>query len=71
MEAQSKAILAHLQQGNTLTCIEALNNFGCFRLPARILDLKKKGHNIVSKMIKLPNDKRIARYSLGVNNEVV
>lgn len=65
MEAQSKAILAHLQQGNTITGIEALNDFGCFRLPARILDLKDQGHKIISEMIKLPNNKRIARYSLG------
>jgi hypothetical protein len=64
MEAQSKAILAHLQQGNTITGIEALNDFGCFRLAARIKDLKDKGHKIISEMIKLPNEKRIARYSL-------
>lgn len=66
MEAQSKAILAHLQQGNTITGIEALNAFGCFRLPARILDLKNQGHKIISEMIKLPNGKRISRYILGV-----
>ena len=63
-EAQGNAILAHLQQGNTITAIEALNDFGCFRLSARILDLKNKGHKIISEMIKLPSDKRIARYSL-------
>lgn len=65
METQIKAILANLQQGNTITGIEALNEFGCFRLPSRIYDLKKLGHKIDKETITLPNDKRIARYSLG------
>lgn len=64
METQSKVILAHLQQGNTITGIEALNDFGCFRLPARIKELKDQGHKITSEMIKLPNGKHIARYKL-------
>ncbi|HEY5632024.1 MAG TPA: helix-turn-helix domain-containing protein [Nitrososphaeraceae archaeon] len=68
METQSKAILAHLQQGNTITGIEALNEFGCFRLPSRIYDLKKLGHKIDKETITLPNDKRIARYKLNITN---
>lgn len=68
MEAQSKAILAHLQQGKTITGIEALNEFGCFRLPARIKELKDQGHNIISEMIKLPNGKHVARYKLNISN---
>ncbi len=66
MENQCKAILAHLQSGKTITGIEALNEFGCFRLPSRIFDIKKLGHKIASEMVTLPNGKRIARYSLEV-----
>lgn len=39
-QSQSKLILAYLMTGETLTPIEALNMFGCFRLGARIYDLK-------------------------------
>lgn len=45
-EAQNKQILKHLQDGNTLTGMEALNLFGCFRLPARILNIKQMGYAI-------------------------
>ena len=49
--SQSNAILAYMQKGNPITGIEALDLFGCFRLPARIADLKKVGHIITSKMV--------------------
>lgn len=62
--SQANAILDHMRKGNTITGIEALDLFGCFRLPARIADLKKVGHIISSKMIKLSNGKRVAQYEL-------
>lgn len=62
--SQNKEILSYLESGKKITPIDALNVFGCFRLGARIFDLKKAGHNIISKMIELPNGKRIAEYSL-------
>ena len=46
--SQTNDIKKHLLNGNTLTAIEALDLFGCFRLAARILDLKDKGLNIKS-----------------------
>lgn len=58
-------ILAHLQAGNTITPLEALDLFGCFRLGARIWDLKRDGHPIVSEQIQLENGKRVARYRYG------
>jgi hypothetical protein len=33
--------------GNTITPLDALQNYGCFRLAARISDLKNQGHAIV------------------------
>lgn len=47
--SQANAILDHMRKGNTITGIEALDLFGCFRLPARIADLKKVGHIISSR----------------------
>jgi hypothetical protein len=47
-----------------LTQLEALNQFGCFRLAARIADLRDKGLNVVTDMVTLENGKRVARYFL-------
>lgn len=63
-KGQCRAILRYMRQGHTITGLEALNLFGCFRLPARIADLRDKGHVIERKMIKLQNGKRVAQYSL-------
>jgi hypothetical protein len=61
--SQSEKILDYLQQGNTLTPIEALEKFQCFRLAARCNDLRKDGHKIQSEIVKEDN-KRYARYSI-------
>jgi len=61
---QNKLIINHLQQGKTLTSLEALKLFGCFRLSARIAELKNQGFDIVSNNIK-ENGKTFAEYSLG------
>ena len=39
--SQAKNILAHLVQHKTITPLEALNQYGCFRLSAVIFNLKK------------------------------
>jgi len=41
-KSQNDRILGYLQEGNTITPLEALDLFGCFRLSARIHDLKKR-----------------------------
>lgn len=62
---QADKILMHLQAGKHLTAIEALNRFGCFRLAARIKDLKDDGHAIDSQMVELPNGKKVASYRMS------
>lgn len=61
--SQEKAILAHLRKGKTLTPLEALNKFSCFRLGARIFELKQAGHAIRSRMVK-KGQKWVAEYSM-------
>jgi transposase len=39
--SQTKQILEYLQQGNTITPLEALRKFGCFRLTSRIWDIEQ------------------------------
>jgi hypothetical protein len=60
---QTQKILKHLQQGKTISPIEALQLFGCFRLGARILDLRQAGYNIIT-TIKSQGKKHFAEYSL-------
>lgn len=62
-ESQCGLILAALQCGRRLTALEALDEFGCFRLAARIYDLREAGHEIIKETV-LGNGKRHAEYSL-------
>ena len=61
--SQRLAILNHLLDGNTLTSVQALEKFGCFRLAARIDEFRKAGHNIITETINR-NGKEFARYHL-------
>ena len=62
--SQNKQIADYLNKGKKLTTIDALNKFGCFRLASRINDLRNDGMNIVTKTIKLDNNKQVAQYSI-------
>ena len=60
---QETQILNYMKKGNSITPLEALKKFNCFRLGARIYDLKSKGYGIRSKTIKR-NGKRFSSYSM-------
>lgn len=60
---QTEKILSHLMKGKGITPIDALNRFGCFRLAARIADLRKCGHLIFTDSIT-KNGKTFASYKL-------
>lgn len=62
--SQAKRILAYMQEGHRITPIEALKLFGCFRLGARIADLKEGGHDIKSEFVKTDNGKHVKAYWL-------
>lgn len=65
--SQCEKILIHLQTGKSINPIQALNLYGCFRLSARIYDLKKAGFDINSRLV-LKNGVQYAEYSMrGVN----
>jgi hypothetical protein len=63
IQSQSDQILAYLQTGKSITPIGALRKFKCFRLGARVWDLKQAGHPIQSRMIEVQG-KRVASYSI-------
>ena len=66
-QSQCKAILAHLREGKTITAIEALRLFGCFRLTSRIHDLTKRGVAITRRYITADNGKRVMEYKMATN----
>ena len=44
--SQSDLILNHLKEKGSITTFEAFNMYHITRLPARIFDLREKGHRI-------------------------
>ena len=65
-DTQANAILKHMQDGNGITPMDALELCGCFRLSARIADLKKRGYEIITEKVKIDGGKYVARYHLAV-----
>lgn len=62
-ESQTNQILSALEQGRSLTPLDALQEFGSMRLGARIYDLKQAGYNIVTEMVT-KNNKQFASYRM-------
>lgn len=62
---QTEAIKAHLIQHNSITPIEALERYGCFRLAARIKDLRNEGFSVHSTLVENSNGKKYCRYVMG------
>lgn len=60
---QNQQIKSYLEKGKSITPLQALNKFGCFRLAARISDLRNDGLNIATKIIT-KDGKTFASYRL-------
>lgn len=67
---QSDMILNALLAGETLTPLDALKRFGCFRLGARIWDLKCAGYEIDMELIDVDNGKHVATYRLAKKGQL-
>jgi len=78
-KTQKEQIRFYLESGGKLTPMAALNFWGCFRLSARINDIrndyldewytqrpinKKPAKHIKTEMVKTASGKRIAQYSI-------
>lgn len=65
---QTQKILRYLNECGSITPLEALKEFGCMRLGARIYDLKQAGYDIESRIESHKNSygERVsyARYTL-------
>lgn len=64
MKSQRQEIKEHLESGRSITPIEALNLYGCFRLSGRIYELREQGMNISKVMAEASNGKKFAKYKL-------
>lgn len=63
---QSDMILAHLRDKGSITPLQALRLYGSLRAGARIYDLRRKGHQIVTAFVPVGRDgrKHVAEYRL-------
>jgi len=59
---QTEQIFKHLSEGKRLTALEALDRFGCFRLGARVYDLKKQGYDVKRRMVETVSGRWVAEY---------
>ena len=70
MDSQNKLIKVHLLSGKSITGLDALYLYGCFRLGARIYNLKQQGMKIKTEIVEITspavydNKKKFAKYSL-------
>jgi hypothetical protein len=53
-----------LQKGYSITQMDALNMFGCFRLASRIHDLRDRGYKINACKVTTASGKRVCEYVL-------
>lgn len=61
--SQTNQILEYMRAGNSITPLDALRLFGCMRLGARIYDLKQRGYEINTSIVKdKDTGKRYALY---------
>jgi hypothetical protein len=60
---QNKMVLQHLQTGQSITALDSLRLYGVLRLAARVEELRKDGHTIITQSVRVGN-KEFARYTL-------
>lgn len=69
-ETQNALVLAHLKTGRVITPLDALNDYGCFRLAARVYDLRGRGWPIHCDRIPMEGGKIVGHYTLHMNKDL-
>jgi len=68
VKGQKAAVLNYLKSGHTLTTKEAVDRFGCTRLPARISDYRAEGYRFAEEWVtgetRYGTPTRFKRYKL-------
>ena len=67
-QTQMSSIREYLENGNSITSMQAYQMFGCTRLSAKIFDMRKSGMKIQTEMIdcvtRYGRTTQCARYTL-------
>ena len=70
--SQSQRIVDYMTEYGSITPLEAIRDIGCYRLAARISDIKKQGYPVKTEIIAVKNrmgtTSNVARYSLEVSD---
>lgn len=67
--SQTDDIYLHLYSHGSITAYQSLRLYGCMRLAARIRELRKEGHHIITLMIE-DKGKRYAKYIFEKDNSI-
>lgn len=69
MENQREIVMRHLKEVGSITPIEALQEYGIFRLASRVCELRKMGANIQDETVyytnRLGKKKHYSKYFLA------
>jgi len=69
-DSQEKQILNDLLVGASITPLDALNRYGCFRLGARIWDIRHSlNYDVKDEWVVTQNGKRVKCYYLELKPE--
>lgn len=63
--SQSDRIATALWSGERITALDALQRFGCLRLPSRIWDLRERGIPVKSRTISVGDHKHVSQYYIS------
>jgi hypothetical protein len=63
-QTQREQIRAHLESYGSITPLEALDRFGCFRLGARVFELRRSGMPISTERFETSGGAVVAKYVL-------
>jgi hypothetical protein len=73
-QTQVQLIIEYMGEFGSITPLEAIRDIGCYRLSARIADIKKMGYPVKTELVAVTNRRgkksNIARYSLEVAEDV-
>jgi hypothetical protein len=64
MKPATRDVLTYLQRHGSITPMQALNELGCYRLGARIWELRDAGYPIDTETVSTPSGKHFAKYVL-------
>jgi len=63
-KTQNARVLAHLRKGQTITGLQALTLYGCYRLAARIYDLRHQQGFEIDSYLVTKDGARVAKYRM-------